>query len=545
MHLIRYLPLALVTVLAVVGGVLTAVDSPWWLLLAVPAGGLTLLGMRDLVQPSHSILRNYPIIAHLRYAAEDIRPEIQQYFVEAQTDGRPFDREVRKLVYQRAKATDEEEPFGTERDLYEPGAEFLLHSMAPLPDRDPPHVRVGGPACDQPYDLSLLNVSAMSFGSLSGPAIEALNKGAAMGGFAHDTGEGGISVYHRRPGGDLIWEIGSAYFGCRTHDGRFDRDLFADQATDDQVRMVELKLSQGAKPGLGGVMPAKKVTREIADARGVPVGEKCVSPPYHVEFDTPVGLLEMIAEMRELSGGKPAGFKLCIGRRHEFLAVCKAMLETGITPDFIVVDGSEGGTGAGPQEYLDHVGLPLTEGLVFVHNALVGVGLRDQVRIGASGKVAKGSDIVRRLAMGADFTNAARAMMFALGCIQAQTCHTNTCPVGVATQDPLRTRALVVDDKAQRVRDYHARTVATTVRILASMGMASIDELGPQHVTQRDEQGNIRTLAELFRWLEPDELVAGADDPEWRWWWELARPDAFRPAMTGRAASPMLDPGNR
>lgn len=541
----RFVPFALVSVLAVVGGALTAAASPWWALLAIPAALLTIVGVHDLVQTPHSILRNYPVIAHLRYFAEDIRPEVQQYFVEAQTEGTPYDRETRKLVYQRAKSTDEEEPFGTERDVYAPGSEFLLHSMAPLEQSEPPRVRVGGPDCTKPYDISLLNVSAMSFGSLSGPAIEALNGGAAMGGFAHDTGEGGISVYHRRPGGDLIWEIGSAYFGTRTDDGRFDPAQFEEQARDDQVKMVELKLSQGAKPGLGGVMPAEKVTQEIADARGVEVGQKCVSPPYHTAFDTPRGLVEFIGEMRELSGGKPTGFKLCVGRRHEFLGVCKAMLETGIAPDFIVVDGSEGGTGAAPQEFIDHVGLPLTEGLVFVHNALVGTGLRDQIRIGASGKVAKGSDIVKRIAQGADYTLAARAMMFAVGCIQAMTCHTNECPVGVATQDPMRTRALVVSDKAERVRDFHAGTVTAAARILASMGMETVEDLGPQHVTHRDEDGRLLTMAEHFDWLEDGELLEGSDDAEWRWWWDIAQTDDFRPAESGREASPMMDPNNR
>jgi glutamate synthase domain-containing protein 2 len=396
----------------------------------------------------------------MRFLLEAIRPELQQYFIERNYDGRPYDRDTRSVIYERSKGIHGEQAFGTERDVNEIGYEYLVHSTKPLdPPEVLPRVTVGGPDCTQPYSMALLNVSAMSFGALSSNALLALNKGAAMGGFAHDTGEGGLTDYHLRHGGDLVWEVGSGYFGCRTEAGDFDPQMFSDKAAHPNVKCVSLKLSQGAKPGIGGVLPGAKVTKEIAAARNVPTGEKCVSPPYHRVFATPRELVLFIARMRELAGGKPTGFKLCVGTRRDVLAICKAMREEGVTPDFIVVDGSEGGTGAAPLEYEDHVGTPLTEGLMCVHNALVGTGLRDRVKIGASGKVAIGSDIVKRIIQGADYTNAARAMMMAVGCIQAQRCHTNTCPVGVTTQDPRRTRALVVGDKSVRVQRFQDATV--------------------------------------------------------------------------------------
>jgi glutamate synthase domain-containing protein 2 len=367
----------------------------------------------------------------------------------------------------------------------------------------------------------------MSFGALSGNALRALNGGAARGGFAHDTGEGGITRYHTEPGGDLVWEIGSGYFGARTPDGDFDPTMFADKAAHDAVRCVSLKLSQGAKPGIGGVLPAAKVTEEIALARNVPVGVKCVSPPSHQVFSTPRELIRFVARMRELAGGKPAGLKLCVGSRVDVLAMCKAMLDEHTAPDVILVDGSEGGTGAAPLEFEDHVGQPLTEGLLTVHNALVGVGLRDQVKLGAAGKVATGSDIVKRLIQGADFTNAARAMMMATGCIQSQRCHTNRCPVGVATQDPRRARALDVADKTERVYRYQQATVAEAVQIMAAMGARSPAELGPEQLMRRVGHMDTRSYAELYEWLEPRELVEGAP-PSWADDWDAADPDRFR-----------------
>ena len=525
---LRLVPFTIAVVLALGSGWLAVAVSGWWLLVAVPAVLLVALGIHDLLQPHHNILRNYPIIGHGRYLAEDLRPELQQYFVEEDTSGRPYDRDTRAVVYERAKLENEEKPFGTERDLYAAGTEHLLHSIVARSASDEqPRVRVGGPGCDHPYDMALLNVSAMSFGSLSSNAILALNKGAAAGGFAHDTGEGGLSQYHLRYGADLVWEIGTGYFGCRTDDGGFDPEQFRETAARDEVRCVSLKLSQGAKPGLGGVMPASKVSAEIARVRGVPVGQKVVSPPSHRIFDTPRELVDVIARLRELAGGKPTGFKLCVGYRHEFLAVCKAMLEADCTPDFIIVDGAEGGTGAAPMETQDHVGLPLTDGLTFVHNALVGTGLRDRIRVGASGKVATGSDIVKRLAQGADYTNAARTMMFAVGCIQAQRCHTNTCPTGVATQDPRRARAIDVDDKGARVANYQRETVHAAMQLLTSMGVDDPADLEPWMVLQRDHHGHMTSLAELFEWLEPGELLDGGG--RWAADWARATPDRFTP----------------
>ncbi|GAA0943234.1 FMN-binding glutamate synthase family protein [Kribbella koreensis] len=492
---------------------------------------LIAIGIHDVIQKKHSILRNYPVIGHLRFLLEKIRPELQQYFIERNYDGRPYDRDTRSTIYSRAKGTNEEQPFGTERDVNEVGYEYLVHSTAPKPVAEQvPRVRIGGPDCTAPYEMALLNVSAMSFGAISANAIEALNRGAARGGFAHDTGEGGISEYHRN-GGDLVWEIGSGYFGTRDADGGFDPDQFRDKAADDQVKLVSLKLSQGAKPGLGGVLPGAKVTPEIAAVRGVPVGKKVVSPPYHQVFSTPRELVLFIARMRELAGGKPAGFKLCVGSRTDVLAICKAMVAEGITPDFIVVDGAEGGTGAAPQEYEDHIGTPLTEGLLTVHNALTGVGLRDRVKIGASGKVATGVDVVKRILQGADYTNAARAMMMATGCIQAQTCHTNTCPVGVATQDPRRMRALDVADKTHRVANYQRETVESAMQVIASMGLEGPEQLEPRMLLRRVDHARTESYADLFEHLAPGQLLGGIHDVSKAWArdWVQADPDVFRP----------------
>ncbi len=525
--MVRYAAIALTALCAAALVVAAALDSPWWWLAAGPLLAVAVLGGHDLAQRRHSVLRNYPVIGHLRFAMEGLRPELQQYFVERNFDGRPFDRDVRSIVYQRAKGTDAEEAFGTEREVYGDGYEWLTPSMAPVGvPEDAPRVRIGGPDCAEPYDMALLNVSAMSFGSLSANAVLALNRGAALGGFAHDTGEGGLSEYHLRPGGDLVWEIGTGYFGCRTGDGDFDPGKFADKAGHDNVKCLSLKLSQGAKPGIGGVLPGGKVNAEIARVRDVPQGRTVISPPYHRVFSTPRELVRFIARMRELSGGKPVGFKLCVGSRRQFLAVCKAMLAEGVTPDFIVVDGSEGGTGAAPLEFADHLGTPLTEGLITVHNALVGAGLRDRIRIGASGKVATGADIVKRLLQGADYTNAARAMMFAVGCIQAQRCHTNTCPVGVTTQDPRRARALDVGDKSLRVQRFQEATVASAQQIMAAMGVADPAGLSPHMLRRRLGPATVASYADLYRWLEPGELTAQPPQ-EWAGDWAAADPDRF------------------
>jgi glutamate synthase domain-containing protein 2 len=499
-----------------------------FIVVAVIFGAVVLLGLHDLAQRRHSILRNYPILGHARFALEAIRPELQQYFIERNYDGRPFDRDTRTSIYERAKGVKDEQAYGTERDVREPGYEWLLQSIHSFdPPKEVPRVTLGGPDCSQPYEMALLNVSAMSFGALSGEALTALNRGAAKGGFAHDTGEGGLTKYHLN-GGDVVWELGTGYFGARAKDGGFDREKFRDKASNDAVKCVSLKLSQGAKPGIGGVLPGAKVTKEIADARSVPQGQTCVSPPGHKVFSTPRELIRFIAEMRELAGGKPTGFKLCVGSRHELLAICKAMVEEGTAPDFITVDGSEGGTGAAPGEYEDHVGTPLTEGLMMLHNALVGCGLRDRVRIGCSGKIATGSDIVKRLAMGADYTNAARAMMMAVGCLQSQRCHTNQCPVGVATQDPKRSRALDVPDKTERVYRYQHAVVTEAQRLIASMGLHSPAEVGPHHLVRRVDHVNSRTYAELYEWLEPGQLLH--EPPEsWQVDWARADPDSFTP----------------
>ncbi len=371
----RFFPFAGIGLLTL-GVALLVTQSPWWLCALVPLLALTLLGIFDIVQRQHSILRNYPIIGHFRSLMEGVRPEMQQYFIELSIEGTPFDRATRSVIYGRAKGVNHEVSFGTERNLYLEGAEWLVHSTAPKQLPSTPHrVTVGGPQCSQPYEMALLNVSAMSFGSLSSNAILALNGGAKLGGFAHDTGEGGLTRYHLEPGGDLIWEIGSGYFGCRDSKGSFDPAQFAGKAAAPAVKCISLKLSQGAKPGIGGVMPAAKMTREIAEARGVPVGEKCVSPPTHTAFESPIGMLEFVAELRERSGGKPTGFKMCVGSHVDVAAICKAILATGVVPDFIIVDGAEGGTGAAPLEYADHVGMPLTDGLVVLRDALVGCDL--------------------------------------------------------------------------------------------------------------------------------------------------------------------------
>ncbi|MFN8102497.1 MAG: FMN-binding glutamate synthase family protein [Mycobacterium sp.] len=527
--MVRALIIAAFGLGAALTAVLALVLDHRWFVIAVPVALLAGVGAWDLLQTRHSILRAFPVIGHGRFLMETIRPETQQYFIESNTDGTPFDRETRDMVYERAKGTKSDEPFGTERDVTAVGYEFLRHSLrAKFASDVAPKVRLGGPDCTQPYDIALLNVSAMSFGALSSNAILALNGGAAMGGFAHDTGEGAISPYHLRPGGDLIWEIASGYFGCRTEMGGFDAAKFAEKAVLPTVKAISIKLSQGAKPGLGGVLPGEKVSAEIAATRGVPQGQTVISPPAHTAFRTPLEMMEFIATLRRLSGGKPVGFKLCVGARTEFLSICKAMLATGITPDFVIVDGSEGGTGAAPQEFEDHVGMPLTEGLMLVHNALVGAGLRDRVKIGASGKVASGMDIVTRIIQGADFTMSARAMMFAIGCIQAMKCNTNTCPAGVATQDPGLTRALHVPDKTKRVYNFQRATVASAAQIVASMGLDGFDELNPTMLNRRIEGGRIRTYAELHEWLAPGALLADTAPDSWRSDWAEASADEFR-----------------
>jgi len=492
--------------------------------------GLAVLGTVDLIQTRHAVLRNYPISAHLRFLLEHIRPEMRQYFFEDEKQGQPFSRDKRAIVYQRAKNVLDKRPFGTQYDVYADGYEWLHHSIAPRPPATQPfRIVIGGPDCTKPYSASVFNISAMSFGALSPNAIRALNGGARRGGFAHDTGEGGFSPYHREMGGDIIWEIGSGYFGCRNGNGMFCPDTFTKTAASDQIKMIEVKLSQGAKPGHGGVLPAAKVSHEIAQTRGVPMGQDCVSPSTHSAFTTPLEFVCFIADLRRRSGGKPTGFKLCVGHPWEFLAICKAMLETGHYPDFIVVDGKEGGTGAAPLEFLDHLGMPLRDGLTFVHNALVGIGARDRIRIGASGKIISAFDIARAIALGADWCNSARGFMFALGCIQSQSCHTDCCPSGVATQDRTRQRALVVPDKLQRVANFHASTMQSLIELTAAAGLSHPREFTLQHFSRRVSASEIMTFAQLYPPLEPGELLRGTKDPRFRDPWAMASVADFRP----------------
>ncbi len=503
--------------------------------IASAAAALVALGVWNLVQRRHSILRNYPIIGHVRWLAELIRPEIRQYLLEDENEAVPFSRAQRSLVYQRAKGMAGDHPFGTLVDVYADGYEFVGHSMRPSGHIDPATFRIsiGGDQCSQPYSASVFNISAMSFGALSANAVRALNKGAKVGGFYHDTGEGSISPYHREYGGDLVWELGSGYFGCRTADGKFDPDRFAAQALDPQVRMIEIKLSQGAKPGHGGILPARKVTPEIAATRGVPLGQDCVSPSSHSAFTTPLEMIAFIAQLRTLSGGKPVGFKLCLGHPWEFMAIVKAMLESGIRPDFIVVDGGEGGTGAAPIEFSDHIGTPMREGLLFVHNVLVGTGLRDKIKLGAAGKITSAFDLAHVLAIGADWANSARGFMFALGCIQSLSCHTNRCPTGVATQDPGRSRALVVPDKADRVASFHGNTVKALADMLAACGLTHPDQLQPYHLSHRVTATGIEQFSEIHFFLPANDLLDGACASSfYQRQWAMAQAASFAPVGT-------------
>ncbi len=476
----------------------------------LPGLVLTAIGLGDLRQQRHSILRNYPVIGHLRFLLEFVRPEMRQYFIESDNEAAPFSRQQRSLVYQRAKGEADKRPFGTQLDVHAEGYEWINHSLQPSAIASHDFrvvVGTGGSSCTQPYAASVFNISAMSFGALSARAIQALNEGARRGGFAHDTGEGSISAHHRVHGGDLVWQVASGYFGCRDARGRFCPDRFADNARDPQVKMIELKLSQGAKPGHGGVLPGPKVTAEIAAARGVPPGVDCISPAAHSAFSTPLELVHFIERLRTLSGGKPVGIKLCIGHPWEWFALCKAMLETGLLPDFVVVDGAEGGTGAAPLEFTDHVGSPVQEGLLLVRNTLVGLNLRERVRIGSAGKVVSAFDIARMMALGADWCNAARGFMFALGCIQAQTCHTGQCPTGVTTQDPLRQRALVVPDKAERVFRFHQGTLEALRELTQAAGLQHPGQIRASHIVRRTGQG-VRLLSESLPLLEPGALLA-------------------------------------
>ncbi len=507
---------------------------------------LFVVGVFDMVQTRRSVLRNYPVIGHLRFMLEFIRPEMRQYFLESDTEATPFSRSQRSLVYQRAKGEQDKRPFGTQLDVHANGYEWINHSVVPSRiASDDFRVWIGGEpgapladssGCTQPYLASIFNISAMSFGSLSANAILALNAGAKRGGFAHDTGEGSISVHHRVHGGDLIWEVASGYFGCRNDDGSFSAEKFAANAREPQVKMIELKLSQGAKPGHGGMLPGAKVTVEIANARGVPVGLDCLSPASHSAFSTPIEMMRFIARLRELSGGKPTGFKLCIGHPWEWFAMVKAMLETGITPDFIVVDGAEGGTGAAPLEFTDHVGVPLQEGLRLVHNTLRGAGLRNRIKVGCAGKVVSAFDIVRLMALGADWCNSARGFMFALGCLQAQTCHTGQCPTGVTTQDPVRQKALVVPDKAQRVYNFHQQTLHALKELVQAAGLQHPSEITAEHIVRRGVDQKVQLLAQAILTQMPDGALVSGDlaalSPIYALYWPQSSAASFAKQIT-------------
>jgi glutamate synthase domain-containing protein 2 len=505
--------------------------SPLWYWAFALVGPIVVLGWYDMVQTRHAIARNFPVLGRMRYVAEWLRPKVYQYFVESDTNGRPYSRIDRSVIYQRAKNEVDTAPFGTQLDLYAEGYEWMNHSIAAIDKHrlDPhPRVLVGGPQCRQPYSLSVLNVSAMSFGSLSSNAVLALNTGAQMGHFAHNTGEGGISPYHLRPGGDLIYQVGTGYFGCRADDGGFDPEAFRETVSVPNVKMIELKLSQGAKPGHGGILPAKKNTPEIAAIRKVKPGIEVDSPPFHRAFDTPVGLLQLLQQMRELSGGRPVGFKLCIGNRHEFVAICKAMVSTGILPDFITVDGGEGGTGAAPPEFSNFVGMPMREAVAFVHNTLIGFGLRRFVRVIASGHVVTGFDVFRAMALGADACNAARAMMIAVGCIQALVCNHNTCPTGVATQDPQRVVGLVVPDKATRVANFHRKTVESLVELMAGAGLDSTSKISRRAISRRVLMNQVRRYDEIYPYLPEGCLLKAETTPDdWRDLVAMARAESF------------------
>ena len=533
---LRFIPMALSGLAVALFGLIFALQGgAWAAVLALLAAGLLALGLRDLLQTRHAVLRNYPILGHVRYFFEMIRPEIRQYLLESDEEEVPFSRETRAIVYQRSKNVEDKRAFGTKKRVNDAGYQWITHSIRPKKIENTDfRVSVGGPDCTQPYDLSLYNISAMSFGALSANAILALSRGAKAGGFAHDTGEGGISRYHRQGGGDLIYEIGTGYFGCRDAQGNFDPQKFAEVVADPQVKMVEIKLSQGAKPGQGGVLPAAKISPEIAEARGVPMGQDCISPASHSTFSTPLEFVEFIAQLRSLAKGKPVGFKLCIGHRREFMCIVRAMLETGITPDFIVIDGKEGGTGAAPLEFANHMGMPLVEGLTFAHNTLRGVGLRERIKLGASGKLVTSFDIARVLALGADWANSARGFMFAVGCIQAQACHTNHCPTGVATQDAGRQRALNVIDKGTRVANFHRNTLKALGDMAGAAGLSHPSQFLPHHFLMREKDRDMVTGEDVFPYM-PEGFLLREDDPRFGYLvrWRRASSASFMPFDDG------------
>ncbi|WP_417370904.1 FMN-binding glutamate synthase family protein [Gelidibacter japonicus] len=504
----KFILISIIVVVAIVGIALFWSPILWAFVIILP---LIILGVFDIFQKSHTIRRNFPLIGRARYMLESIRPEIMQYFVETDTEGRPLNRILRSLIYRRAKGQTDTEPFGTQMDIYHSGYEWLEHSMYakqnPKEIGEFPRLLIGGKECKQPYSSSLLNISAMSFGSLSKNAVLAMNKGAKMGNFAHNTGEGGISDYHLEHGGDLIWQIGTGYFGCRNDDGSFNDVTFRENATRPQVKMIEIKLSQGAKPGHGGILPAAKNTEEIARIRHVKPGISVHSPPSHTAFSDPIQFMHFIKRLRDLSDGKPIGFKLCLGRKQEFMDFCEAMIYTGITPDFITIDGGEGGTGAAPVEFSNSMGMPLREGLIFVHDTLVGFGLREEIKLIVAGKIITGFHMARAIALGADGCNSARAMMLGVGCIQALQCNLNTCPTGVATQNPSLVKGLVVEDKWPRAKRYHEATIHSFLELVAAAGLNDPSELTRNHISKRVGLYDVKTYDEIYPYMEPNSLL--------------------------------------
>jgi len=503
----------------------------WSLVVLLP---LVLLGVIDMFQTRKAIRRNFPLFGRLRYLFESIRPEIQQYFVESDTAGRPFNRLLRSVIYQRAKRELDTTPFGTQLNVYDDNYEWLSHSVNALDFfkiNEHPRVVVGGPDCRQPYSSSVFNISAMSYGSLSKNAILALSEGAKIGNFYHNTGEGGLSDYHLAGGGDLVWQIGTGYFGCRTPDGNFNPEAFRVKAQHPNVKMIEIKLSQGAKPGHGGILPAAKVTEEIARIRLVEVGKEVDSPPYHRAFNTPLGLLDFVKQLRELSDGKPVGFKLCIGHRSEFVAICKAMVQTGIYPDFVTVDGGEGGTGAAPLEFSNSVGMPLRDALAFAYDCLTGFGLKQYIKIIASGKIVTGFDLVKYFALGADICNSARGMMMALGCIQALECNSNTCPTGVATQDPELVKGLVVADKKVRVANFHHDTVKSAGELMGAAGIKHPNDIHRVYIHRRVSPNRIETYLDSYPYIPSRSLLQPPYPKSFELLMKISRPESFEPTF--------------
>jgi glutamate synthase domain-containing protein 2 len=553
----RYTVLALCVAAVILGLAAALAWGRWWWLVPIVGAVLSVVGFLDMQQTRHSILRNYPVIGHMRFLLEFIRPEMRQYFIEGDHEALPFSRAQRSLVYQRSKGDSDSRPFGTLLDVSANGYEWVNHSMTPttLDSQDfrvwiggqPDQPLEGAQVCTQPYRASIFNISAMSFGALSANAVLALNLGARTGGFAHDTGEGSISQYHRVHGGDLIWQVASGYFGCRHPDGSFSEERFTENAADPQVKMIELKLSQGAKPGHGGMLLGAKVTPEIAAARGIPVGVDCISPASHSAFKTPIEMMHFIAKLRRLSGGKPVGMKLCVGHPWEWFAIVKAMMHTDITPDFIVVDGAEGGTGAAPVEFTDHVGVPLQEGLLLVHNTLVGVNLRHRIQIGAAAKVITAFDIVRMMALGADWCNSGRGFMMALGCIQAQTCHTGHCPTGVTTQDALRQKALVVPDKGTRVANFHRSTMHALKELVQAAGLQHPREITAHHIVRRTSDSQVHQLSNTVLRVEPGALLGPLDEQHgvFKMYWGRASAETFQiaPPPLQPSTSPIQEQG--